>query len=108
MSDQIPHRQRRLDWLMALSAAVAVVAGVAPTAALAAPLATQAAACEPWQASIAYVKDDTATQNGKTYRANWWTQGDDPATHNGPDGSGQPWTEVSSCSSPPPPPPPPP
>jgi hypothetical protein len=29
----------------------------------------------------------------------YWTQGDDPCTHNGPAGSGQPWVSNGSCSS---------
>jgi len=30
----------------------------------------------------------TATENGVTYKANWWTQGADPAHHNGGTGTG--------------------
>ncbi|MCI0998424.1 hypothetical protein, partial [Pseudomonas corrugata] len=32
------------------------------------------------------------------YTANWWTQGDDPATHSGATGSGQPWTSTGACA----------
>ena len=52
-----------------------------------------------WQAATAYNGGDTASENGVNYVANWWTQGDDPATHNGPTGSGQPWTSQGSCGS---------
>ena len=67
----------------------------------------QAVSCASWSAGTAYVKGDTVTRNGATYRANWWTQGNDPATSSGPEGSGQPWTVTNSCGAPPPPPPPP-
>jgi len=30
----------------------------------------------------------TATENGVTYKANWWTQGADPAHNNGGTGTG--------------------
>jgi len=39
-----------------------------------------------------------ASRNGSNYVANWWTQGDDPATHSGGAGSGQPWTSQGACS----------
>jgi len=104
---------RGLARLAALSASFAAVAALAPAGAAAAPRAAlaavaPAATCQPWSASQVYVAGDTATENGVTYLANWWTQGDDPATHNGPAGSGQPWTVTTSCGNPPPPPPPPP
>ena len=50
----------------------------------------------------------TASLNGIEYRANWWTQGNNPATDDGGPGSGQPWTSLGNCSAQPPPPPPPP
>jgi hypothetical protein len=50
-----------------------------------------------WNASSVYTKGNTASENGIDYVANWWTQGDDPATHNGGAGSGQPWTATGSC-----------
>ena len=66
---------------------------------------TQAVSCAPWNASEAYVKGDTVTYEGATYRANWWTQGDNPAANSGPEGSGQPWTRVADgCNATPPPP----
>ena len=51
-----------------------------------------------WSASTVYTGGGTASENGVNYRANWWTQGNDPATNNGPAGSGQPWTAAGSCS----------
>src|SRR5260221_657633 len=40
----------------------------------------------------------TATENGVTYKANWWTQGADPAHNNGGTGTGQPWTIVATAN----------
>ena len=83
-----------------LPAAAAVAGGVTSMPALA-----TAPACQPWAAGNVYTGGDTATEAGKAYKANWWTQGDDPATHNGGPGTGQPWTVVTTCGATPPPPP---
>ena len=96
-------RQRKIELLIALSAAVAGSAALAPTTAAAATVE-----CQAWVSSIAYVAGDTAIRNGVSYKANWWTQGNDPATNNGGAGSGQPWTRITSCSGTPTPAPPPP
>ena len=91
-------RRARLERIALLSAAVA--AGCASAGAHA------ATSCQPWNASTAYVAGDTVTEAGKTYKANWWTQGNDPATNNGATGTGQPWTIASGCITSPPPTPP--
>lgn len=39
----------------------------------------------------------TATWGGVTYRANWWTRGDDPSANSGPTGSGKPWSVVAGA-----------
>jgi chitodextrinase len=39
----------------------------------------------------------TVMENGVTYKANWWTQGTDPAHHNGVVGTGEPWTIVGAA-----------
>ena len=39
----------------------------------------------------------TVTENGITYKANWWTQGTDPADHNG--AFGAPWTAIAGAIS---------
>jgi hypothetical protein len=57
-----------------------------------------------WNAGSIYNGGNTASENGVNYQANWWTQGDDPATHNGGSGSGQPWTSQGSCGGTTPPP----
>jgi chitinase len=40
-----------------------------------------------------------ASENSINYVANWWTQGNDPATNNGGSGSGEPWTSQGTCTS---------
>lgn len=50
-----------------------------------------------WNASSVYTAGNTASENGVNYVANWWTQGNDPATNNGGAGSGQPWTVTGTC-----------
>ncbi len=93
-----PSRRARLEQLGLLSSAVAALAA-APQAAAATPN------CQPWSATAVYVAGNTATEGGKTYKANWWTQGNDPATNNGGSGTGMPWTLTTSCSGTPTPPP---
>ena len=94
-------RQRKIELLIALSAAVAATATLAPATAAAATVE-----CQAWVSTIAYVAGDTAIRNGVSYKANWWTQNNDPATNNGGPGTGQPWTTITSCSGTPTPPPP--
>ena len=91
-----PEMRKRLERLALLSAAVAA-------SSLASAGAHAATSCQPWNASTAYVAGDTVTEGGTTYKANWWTQGNDPATSNGGSGTGQPWTVTTSCAAPPPP-----
>jgi chitinase len=56
---------------------------------------TQAAA---WLATDIYTAGMTVVENGIVYRANWWTEGNNPADNNGGVGTGEPWTIVSSGS----------
>ncbi|MFL6699817.1 MAG: carbohydrate-binding protein [Vitreoscilla sp.] len=86
-------RLRTLQMLAALSAAVAATC---PTAAMAANPPN----CSAWSSSVAYTAGAVVIDQGKTYTANWWTQGNEPVTNNGGAGSGQPWTLSSGCSSP--------
>ena len=82
-------RARTLQRLAVLSAAVAAGTALAPLTAAAATVE-----CQTWVSSIAYVGGDTAIRNGVSYKANWWTQNNDPATNNGGPGTGQPWTKI--------------
>ena len=46
---------------------------------------------EAWSNTKAYNGGDAASFASNNYTANWWTKGDEPDTHSGPAGSGQPW-----------------
>lgn len=51
-----------------------------------------------WSSATTYSTAGTlVVQNGKEYKNNWWTQGDDPSIHSGGAGSGQPWTYLTDC-----------
>jgi chitinase len=52
-----------------------------------------------WSATTVYTGGMQANVNGINYVANYWTEGNNPATSNGPAGSGQPWTSLGACSS---------
>ena len=51
-----------------------------------------------WNSTSVYTAGMTASLNGVNYQANFWTQGQNPATNNGGPGSGQPWTIIGTCS----------
>lgn len=51
-----------------------------------------------WNSTSVYTAGMTASLNGINYTANFWTQGQSPATNNGGPGSGQPWTSNGSCT----------
>jgi len=91
-------QQKKLKMLAALTAAVAATV---PAAAMAANPPN----CSAWNTTIAYTQGAVVVDQGKTYTANWWTQGQEPINNNGGAGSGQPWTLSSGCSTTPPPPP---
>lgn len=63
------------------------------------PMHSRAATCATaWNASTAYTAGQTASLNSTNYTANWWTQGQSPATNSGGSGSGQPWTSNGACT----------
>ena len=66
-------RRARLERITVLAAAVAATG-------LASAGAHATTECQPWNSATAYVAGDTVTEAGNTYKANWWTQGNDPAT----------------------------
>lgn len=79
--------------------AAAVVATIAGGSLAAAPaLAATPSCATAWSAGTAYTGGATVSENGTNYTANWWTQGDEPATHSGATGSGQPWTSTGACT----------
>src|SRR5919205_205827 len=56
-------------------------------------------ACNPtWVSTSVYTAGMKVSLNGINYTANFWTQGQSPATNNGGPGSGQPWTSNGACS----------
>ena len=64
-----------------------------------APAAQAATTCAAaWSAGTVYTSGQQASENGINYTANYWTEGNDPATSNGGVGSGQPWTSNGACT----------
>ncbi len=51
----------------------------------------------PWSANSIYTAGMTVTENGITYKANWWTQGTDPADNSA--AFGTPWTAIAGAIS---------
>ncbi len=51
-----------------------------------------------WSSGTAYTAGQTASLSGENYTANWWTQGNSPATNSGGSGSGEPWTLNGACT----------
>jgi chitinase len=51
-----------------------------------------------WSSTTVYTAGDQASEDGINYTANWWTEGNNPATNNGGSGSGEPWTSDGSCT----------
>ncbi|MBX9850299.1 MAG: T9SS type A sorting domain-containing protein [Cytophagaceae bacterium] len=47
-----------------------------------------------WTSGKVYIANDKASQNGKIYRAKWWTQGQSPATNSG---QWDVWELVGNC-----------
>jgi chitinase len=106
--------RRLLRTILIAGSALGLTAGGSVLALVSGPAAQAAVTCATaWSSSAVYTGGMQASENGINYTANWWTQGNDPATNNGGSGSGQPWTSNGSCTggsggTPPPPPPPPP
>jgi chitinase len=58
----------------------------------------EAACAAAWSSTAVYTAGNMASESGINYTANWWTQGNNPATNNGGSGSGQPWTSDGACA----------
>ncbi|MBR7825741.1 carbohydrate-binding protein [Actinospica sp. MGRD01-02] len=85
--------------LMTSSAAGLLAGGSILAVAASAPAAQAATTCAAaWSSTAVYTAGNQASENGINYTANWWTQGNDPATNNGGSGSGQPWTSNGACT----------
>jgi len=92
-------RTRILHATLAAGSACAMAAGGTLLAVAAAPGAQAATACATaWSSGTVYTAGQQASENGTNYTANYWTQGNDPATSNGGAGSGQPWTSNGACT----------
>src|SRR6266704_3296150 len=79
--------------------ALGLTAGGAVLALASGPAAQASTACAAaWTSTTVYTAGQQASENGINYTANWWTQGNDPASSSGPSGSGQPWTPSGSCT----------
>jgi hypothetical protein len=76
----------------------ATATATSTSTATATPRPTGAACAAAWSAGTAYSTGASVSQNGQSYQAAFWTQGDDPATHSGPAGSGQPWVPGAACA----------
>src|ERR1700742_2601531 len=91
--------RRVLRTALIAGSALGLTAGgsvLALTAGSAAQAASTCAAA--WSASTVYTGGQQASENGINYTANYWTEGNDPATNNGGSGSGQPWTSNGACT----------
>jgi len=85
--------------LIAGGSVLALTSGSGGQASLALSAAQTSTACAAgWSSTAVYTAGEQASEGGINYTANWWTQGNDPATSNGGSGSGQPWTSDGSCT----------
>jgi chitinase len=91
--------RRILRTALIAGSALALTAGGSVLALASGPAAQASTACAAaWSSAAVYTAGDQASENGINYTANWWTQGNDPATNNGGSGSGQPWTSDGACT----------
>ena len=51
-----------------------------------------------WNSTVAYTGGAQVSYNGENYQAAYWTQGNNPSTNSGAQGSGEPWIPEGSCS----------
>jgi len=85
--------------LIAGGSVLALTSGSGAQASLALSAAQTSTTCAAaWSSTAVYTAGDQASENGTNYTANWWTQGNNPATNNGGSGSGQPWTSNGACT----------
>src|SRR6202451_3136553 len=92
-------RMRILRTALIAGSALGLTAGGSVLALASGPAAQAATACAAaWSSTAVYTAGNQASENGINYTANWWTQGNDPATNNGGSGSGEPWTSDGSCT----------
>jgi hypothetical protein len=91
--------RRILRTALIAGSALGLTAGGSVLAVASGPAAQASTACAAaWSSTAVYTGGQQASENGINYTANWWTQGNDPATNNGGSGSGQPWTSDGACT----------
>jgi len=91
--------RRILRTALIAGSALGLTAGGSVLALAAGPAAQASTTCAAaWGSTTVYTAGDQASEDGINYTANWWTQGNNPATNNGGSGSGQPWTSDGSCT----------
>ena len=91
--------RRMLRAALIAGSALGLTAGGPVLALTSGPAAQAATTCAAaWSSTTVYTAGEQASENGINYTANWWTQGNDPATNNGGSGSGEPWTSDGSCT----------
>jgi chitinase len=90
---------RILRTALMAGSALGLTAGGSVLAGASGPAAQASTTCAAaWSSTAVYTAGNQASENGINYTANWWTQGNDPATNNGGSGSGEPWTSDGSCT----------
>src|ERR1700724_939163 len=90
--------RRILRTVLIAGAALGLTAGGSVLALASGPAQAATACAAAWSSTAVYTAGMQASENGTNYTANWWTQGNDPATNNGGPGSGQPWTSNGACA----------
>ncbi len=90
--------RRILRTVLIAGSALGLAAGGTALALASGPAQAATACAAAWSSTAVYTAGLQASENGTNYTANWWTQGNDPATSNGGPGSGQPWTSNGACA----------
>ena len=91
--------RRILHTALMAGSAFGLAAGGSALAVASAPAAQAATTCATaWSSTTVYTAGQQASESGIDYTANYWTEGNDPATNNGGSGSGQPWTSNGACT----------
>jgi chitinase len=91
--------RRILHTTLMAGSALGLAVGGAGFAVASAPAAQAATTCAAaWSSTTVYTGGQQASESGINYTANYWTEGNNPATSNGGAGSGQPWTSDGACT----------
>jgi chitinase len=92
-------RRRILRTALIAGSALGLTVGGSVIALASGPVAQASTTCATaWSSTTVYTAGDQASEDGINYTANYWTEGNDPATSNGGSGSGEPWTSDGSCT----------